>query len=656
MIDAVEYRVAQHPGVPERLIPYGLQGRAATVYQLLGPSDGRFALKVFKEKYRDPGLVSLSRRLAAFENWPGLAACRRTVLTPTRHRDLLHRQPDLVYAALMPWILGRTWEELVLARQTAGPAQSLAWAESLLTVLVGLEENRLAHCDLSGPNVLIADPTLADGLAPSTSEKPQIELVDLEQLFGPGFDMPSVKPAGTPGYCHRDQGQGLWEPVADRFSGAILMAEMLGWCDARVREGAAGESYFEQAEIHHESPRYRLLRQVLQDRWGAAIVRLLDRAWTSPSLRDCPTFGDWMAALPHQIEEPFSASLSESILTEPGAPHPAAQVDLALDAAPELAMELMSDEPATEVRPAQQRFSDEAVTPERPLDVEQPLDSRASSRLRFSELFAGGVLALLCLLLVGALGWNTWASQRNTVLTATGAAIARADTVDASAMLTQESQGTATQLAIQSLLIVSQVARSTYLTQEAARTLTQEAVERRQTDIATDALPVMSEAPPTRIPRPPTSSRTVTTVIQIANSSTAPSTPLAPTAISATAIALPPVEVTFETAVCGVRLRLNARYHDGFALDSAPGVAGGGPIVFDQDVLHLTGYVDLQPGDVIFANDRNVWHIVQTNTGYGYANFHDFGLSYGNPGSFPENYEHTFYFISGNPDRCFPPP
>src|SRR4051794_7555857 len=83
-IDTVTYRIAEHPIA--RGMPYGQEGRAAVVYQLVhGDGTGlqvQRALKVFKPRFREPGLVALSTRLAAFADMPGLSVCKRTILSP----------------------------------------------------------------------------------------------------------------------------------------------------------------------------------------------------------------------------------------------------------------------------------------------------------------------------------------------------------------------------------------------------------------------------------------------------------------------------------------------------------------------------------------------------------------------------------------------
>jgi hypothetical protein len=308
-IDGITYRIAEHPAAPG--MPYGQEGRAGIVYCLdltptprpgghppsplpVGEGKGgqgggvRSALKVFKPRFRLPFLVSQADRMAPLAALPGLRACQRTVLTPFRHADLLRQYPDLTYAVLMPWIEGPTWFDILMDRKPLSPETSLALAHSLAQVLARMEEQGIAHCDLSAPNVML--PLLAGGTG--------VELVDLEGLYAPGMTRPQELSSGSAGYAHRQARGGLWGPEADRFAGAVLLAEMLGWCDPQVVQAAWGESYFAPQEMQQDTPRYRTLVETLERRWGSNVARLFERAWRSDSLLDCPTFGEWMVALP----------------------------------------------------------------------------------------------------------------------------------------------------------------------------------------------------------------------------------------------------------------------------------------------------------------------------------------------------------------------
>lgn len=119
-------------------------------------------------------------------------------------------------------------------------------------------------------------------------------------MYGPGL-RPTLIAAGSPGYAHRTVPQGLWAPEADRFAGAVLLAEMLGWCDERVRGAAWGENYFQPHEVQQETQRYRLLATVLEELWGAGITDVFERAWHSDTLSECATFGEWLVLLPQAV-------------------------------------------------------------------------------------------------------------------------------------------------------------------------------------------------------------------------------------------------------------------------------------------------------------------------------------------------------------------
>jgi len=335
-LNGVTYRIAEHPAAPG--IPYGQEGRAGIVYQLLPSPTGRgtgdegaMALKVFRARFRTPALVSQAEKLAAFADLPGLTVCRRTVLTPQRNADLLRREPDLTYAVLMPWIEGPTWTEVMLEKRPLTPQQALDLARAFADILSRMEQNGIAHCDLSGPNVLL--PMLAQQTAyrpPST-----VELVDVEGLYAPGLPRPEALPSGSSGYAHRTAREGLWGPTADRFAGAVLLAEMLCWGDESVRQACYGETYFDPAEMPAQGganpPRYQTLLSALARHYGQPVADLFERAWTSETLADCPTFGEWLVALPeHPVAQAFSLSTPAAETTageQPTSPQESAAVD-----------------------------------------------------------------------------------------------------------------------------------------------------------------------------------------------------------------------------------------------------------------------------------------------------------------------------------------
>jgi DNA-binding protein len=300
-IDGVAYQVAEHPAAPG--MPYGQEGRQGTVFQLHRPDGTHVALKVFKARFRVPALVTSAARQASYASIPGLEVCARTILTPRKHTDLLRQHPDLAYAILMPWINGPSWMDCLLGQRALTPSQALALARAFADLLATMEERGIAHGDLSGPNLLL--PGLLD--PPQT---PPVALVDVEQLYAPGLDRPEVIVSGSSGYAHHTAAQGVWGATSDRFAGAMLLAEILGWSDPQIRAASGEESYFDPDEIQLPGQRYALLHQQLGHQWGAGVAQLFARAWESGSLAECPTLGEWLVALPNApLEENDRASV-----------------------------------------------------------------------------------------------------------------------------------------------------------------------------------------------------------------------------------------------------------------------------------------------------------------------------------------------------------
>ena len=279
------YEITEHPTA--KGVPYGQEGRRAVVYQLVSEDNENFALKVFKDRFRVPGMVGVAERLEPYANISGLQVCERIVLTASRHRDLLTQYPEMTYAVLMPWVEGPTWQEILLTEDTFSPARSLTLAKRFAEIMVGMEEISLAHCDISGANLLI-------------QARDQPALVDLEEMYNPDFIKPESLPAGSPGYAHKTAPKGLWNARTDRFAGAVLLVEMLSWHDPTAREASWGESYFSPRDMQNENQRLDLLRKSLERHYGKRIPDLFNQVWLSDSLRDCPTFAEWAVALPEE--------------------------------------------------------------------------------------------------------------------------------------------------------------------------------------------------------------------------------------------------------------------------------------------------------------------------------------------------------------------
>jgi serine/threonine protein kinase len=293
-IDNVVYHVAEHPALPG--VPYVQRGARGFVIQLKAPNKERFALKYFKIKYRVPELAEVGKTLRQYAALPGLRAANRIVFTLQSHPQLVRKYPPLEYGTLMPWLPGVTWFDVIVRRMPLTPRESLQLAMSAATVLATLEANGIAHCDIAGANVMVE----------RTAGK--VELVDIEEMHGGNLPRPVELPGGQEGYQHRANAQsgqngqvgemGQWTAEGDRFGGAVLIAEMLGWQNAKIRENSADEHYFSALEVQQpDSPRYKLLFDVLRTEYTPELADHFETAWHSTKLADCPPLSAWQQAL-----------------------------------------------------------------------------------------------------------------------------------------------------------------------------------------------------------------------------------------------------------------------------------------------------------------------------------------------------------------------
>jgi hypothetical protein len=282
-----------HPYLPAEMQEvYAVEGGEAVTYQLQDLSTAAlWALKVSKGSYRGEHIARSVAALAPYAALPGLYVCNRLCLTRETAPEVVAQYPDLEYALLMPWIIGKTWAGFLGDRalgETYTIYQAADLALATAQMLWNLEAYNLAHTDIAGGNVVISP------------DFKGVELLDIDNIFRSDYPPPRRYSRGSPGYQHRRLGpKGQWCAEGDRFAGAILLVEMLSWWDPRVRAltPAGAESLFQPDELQEVgAPRWSDVRDAL---WAVCpqTLSLFDQAWGSPSLEQCPELSTWAMAL-----------------------------------------------------------------------------------------------------------------------------------------------------------------------------------------------------------------------------------------------------------------------------------------------------------------------------------------------------------------------
>lgn len=296
---SASFEFVPHPLLPrDKDAVFVLEGGEALVYQARQRETGRlYAFKVFKSAYRDERIARVTAFLAQQADIPGLDA-RRICITMSNYPELVQAFPEIEYALLMPWVEAPTWAGVLLdpamsVHYTFDEARNLALTTA--NVLWNMESRGLAHTDIAGNNVLLS------------TDRKQIQLLDLEGMYVPGLPAPKKRSQGTPGYQHRNPPGAHWQycPEGDRFAGAVLLTEMLTWWEPRVRARVAdhAETLFLPDELQViGSPCWQVVREVLYS-IHPRILSLFDQAWASSTLAACPALATWAKTLVATFQE-----------------------------------------------------------------------------------------------------------------------------------------------------------------------------------------------------------------------------------------------------------------------------------------------------------------------------------------------------------------
>jgi serine/threonine protein kinase len=280
------YEVQRHPAAPQ--VAYAAEGARAVVFQLSNSKRQElFALKVFKSKYQDPGLEAIVQRLRPLASLGGMRAAERRVVLPPdpAARDFL----DLEYAMLMPWIQGKTWFDVLVdvskGRVGLQAHGAIAICECFLRVMKGLEQRGVAHTDIAPGNVMV--------------NGPEVQLLDLEDLYLPEVEPPRYQNRGSPGYRHQsvEKGGSLHCQEADRYAAAVLAAEILVLANQVLRRDASDDGFF----VGHSRTLIGQERYAKAEPWlrstAPEFAAVFYRSWYAERLLDCPTLSELHQAI-----------------------------------------------------------------------------------------------------------------------------------------------------------------------------------------------------------------------------------------------------------------------------------------------------------------------------------------------------------------------
>jgi serine/threonine protein kinase len=271
-----DYQFREHRNAPG-LVWAGSGGRA-TVYNVVDKRNQSWGLKVFFPRYRNPIVVQSTAYLKQFEAYEGLLAAHRRVVEPKEGDARKYR--ELHYAILMPWVPGKTWFDCLQTAENDGTSpHTVRTARDLsvrfLRVMEQLESSGAAHTDISPGNVSL-----------EYSAK-DTQLLDLEEMFGPGAPPPAAQHAGTPGYRHPAEAP-TWKASGDRYATAVLTAELLLMSDGSLARKATAGGFFGSNRANQDAlNRFRDAEPYLRE-VSPRFLELFEEAWNSDSLESCP--------------------------------------------------------------------------------------------------------------------------------------------------------------------------------------------------------------------------------------------------------------------------------------------------------------------------------------------------------------------------------
>jgi hypothetical protein len=282
------YVVQPHPASPTRA--YAQVGGRGRVFQLKHQRSGHlWALKVFHPRYRVASLVTTAQQLSSVASYEGLRAANRRIIRASDPIVITH--PDLAYAMIMPWIMGKTWYDFLVNAASSGRpfplATSLQLCKRFLEVLASLEQSGIAHTDLSPGNVVFE------------LKSCDVQLLDLEELYMPG-SVNSRVAMGSKGYRHPSgdvDKQNFWRAEGDRYAAAVLAAEILVLANNNLARRATDEGFFTDHRLSTRGGNRFGEAKAWLFKVAPTFASVFERAWTANTIEACPPVAELYASV-----------------------------------------------------------------------------------------------------------------------------------------------------------------------------------------------------------------------------------------------------------------------------------------------------------------------------------------------------------------------
>ena len=293
--------------------PYIELGGSAKVFQLRSINNGEYyALKVFDKP--DDTLVKKTETLKKNKVYEasGVKVAKRTIINPKEPSSakIVAKHPFLQYSALMPWIGGFTWVQILTDNKSEKQippfkkGNSLFYALQLTRSLASLEKRGYAHCDICSNNIIL------------DFKDKSIQLIDLEDMYFPDGQRTEDFIGGQPGYAHPNNLSSIghqWIPESDRFGGGLLISEILTWHNPEIRASSLSESFASPSELCRDVKKYELMKVSLSEFNNKNIVKLFERLWHSENLKDCPTLSEWENHIEQIVEKGAPTAVIEGL-------------------------------------------------------------------------------------------------------------------------------------------------------------------------------------------------------------------------------------------------------------------------------------------------------------------------------------------------------